>query len=128
MTRYCSVGRLPSAEGVEPLVIHGRVQHARGDYGAVVVIECDEAAVEGAVVQRVEQEAVRRHELLTCGYRYPRSAEACREQGGDVNVHEIADAAMAGKKYPKPQFFCCWTFEFRFVRALVLPWTWLHSD
>ena len=49
-------GDLPPVEGVEPLVVRGRVQHARGDHDAVAVVERDEAAVEGSVVQRVEQE------------------------------------------------------------------------
>lgn len=49
-------GDLPPVEGVEPLVVRGRVRHARGDHDAVAVVERDEAAVEGSVVQRVEQE------------------------------------------------------------------------
>ena len=46
-------GNLPPVEGIEPLVIRGRVRHARGDYDAVAIVERDEATVEGAVVQRV---------------------------------------------------------------------------
>lgn len=57
-------GDLPPVEGVEPQVVRGRVWHARGDHDAVAVVKRDEAAVKGAVVQRVEQEAVRRHEAL----------------------------------------------------------------
>ena len=41
-------GDLPPAEGVEPLVVCGRVRHARGDHDPVAVVERDEAAVEGA--------------------------------------------------------------------------------
>ena len=57
-------GDLPPVEGVEPPVVRGSVRHTRGDHDAVAVVERDEAAVEGAVVKRVEQETVRRHEAL----------------------------------------------------------------
>ena len=40
-------GDLSPVEGVEPLVVRGRVRHALGDHNAVAVVECDEAAVEG---------------------------------------------------------------------------------
>ena len=73
-------GDLPPVEGVEPQVVRGRVWHARGDHDAVAVVKRDEAAVKGAVVQRVEQEAVRRHEALArCG-RCPQLDVARREQ------------------------------------------------
>lgn len=49
---------LPASEGVEPLVVGGSVRHVRGDYDAIAVIERYEAAVEGTVVERVEQEPV----------------------------------------------------------------------
>ena len=48
-------GDLPPVEGVEPPVVRGRVRHVRGDHDAVAVIERDEATVEGAIMQRVEQ-------------------------------------------------------------------------
>lgn len=93
MIRYSLV------EGVEPLVVRGRVRHARGYHDAVAVIERYETAVEGAVVQCVEQEAVRRHEALArCG-RSPRLDVARREQGGNVDALETAGAAIVGKKH-----------------------------
>ena len=49
-------GDLPPVEGVEPLVVRGRVRHARGDHDAVAVVECDEAAVEGT--EGARQDAV----------------------------------------------------------------------
>lgn len=91
-------GDLPPVEGVEPLVVRGRVRHARGDHNAVAVVERDEAAVEGAVVQRVEQKAVRRHEALARRGRRPRLDVARREQGGNVDARETAGAAVVGKK------------------------------
>lgn len=75
-------GDLPLVEGVEPLVVRGRVRHARGDHDAVVVIERYETTVEGAVVKRVEQEAVRRHEALARRCCCPRLDVARRGQGG----------------------------------------------
>ena len=92
-------GDLPPVEGVEPLVVRGRVWHARGDHDAVAVVERDEAAVEGAVVQRVEQKAVRRHESLTRRGSRPRLNVACREQGGNVDARETAGAAVVGKEH-----------------------------
>ena len=49
-----------AGEGVKPAVVGGRMLHMWGDHDAIVIIECAETSVEGAVVQRVEQEAVRR--------------------------------------------------------------------
>ena len=92
-------GDLPPVEGVEPLVIRGRVRHARGDHDAVAVVNRDEAAVEGAVVQRVEQKAVRRHEALARRGRRPRLDVARREQGGNVNACEAAGAPVVGEKH-----------------------------
>lgn len=92
-------GDLPPVEGVEPLVVRGRVRHTRGDHDAVAVVERDEAAVEGAVVQRVEQKAVRRHETLARRGRRPRLDVARREQGGNVDARDTAGAAVVGKKH-----------------------------
>lgn len=75
------------------------MRHARGDHDAVAVVECDEAAVEGAVVQRVEQKAVRRHEALARRGRRPRLDVARREQGGNVDAREAAGATVVGKKH-----------------------------
>ena len=91
-------GDLPPVEGVEPLVVRGRVRHARGEHDVVAVVERDEAAVEGAVVQRVEQKAVRRHEALARRGRRPRLDVTRREQGGNVDARETAGAAVVGKK------------------------------
>ena len=92
-------GDLPPVEGVEPLVVRGRVRHARGDHDAVAVVERDEAAVEGAVVQRVQQKAVRRQEALARRGHRPRLDVARREQGGNVDARETAGAAIVGKKH-----------------------------
>ena len=46
----------------------------------VAVVECDEATVEGSVVQCVEQKAVRRHEALARRRRRPRLDVARCEQ------------------------------------------------
>lgn len=79
-------GSLPPVEGVEPLVVHGRVRHARGDHDAVAVVERDEVAVERAVVKCVEQEAVRRHEALARRSRRPQLDVACRDGYRNVCV------------------------------------------
>ena len=79
-------GDLPPVEDVEPLVVRGRARHARGDHDAVAVVERDEAAVEGAVVQRVEQKAVRRHEALTRRRHRPRLDVARRDGFRNVCV------------------------------------------
>ena len=92
-------GDLPPVEDVEPLVVRGRVRHARGDHDAVVVVERDEATVEGTVVQRVEQKAVRRHEALARRGRCPRLDVARREQGGNVDARETAGAPVVGKEH-----------------------------
>ena len=92
-------GDLPPVEGVEPPVARGSVRHARGDHDAVAFVERDEAAVEGAVVKRVEQKAVRRHESLARRGRRPRLDVACREQGGNVDARETAGAAVVGKEH-----------------------------
>ena len=65
----------------------------------VAVIERDEAAVEGSVVQGVEQKAVRRHEALARRGCRPRLDVARREQGGNVDARETAGAAVVGKKH-----------------------------
>lgn len=92
-------GDLHPVEGIEPLVVCGRVRHTRGDHDAVAVVERDEAAVEGTVVKRVEQKAVRRHESLARRGRCPRLDVARREQGGNVDARETAGTAVVGKKY-----------------------------
>ena len=92
-------GDLPPVEGVEPLVVRGRVRHARGDHDAVAVVERDEAAVEGVVVQRVEQKAVRQHEAPARRRRCPRLDVARREQGRNVDARETAGASIVGKKH-----------------------------
>ena len=51
-------GDLPPVEGVEPLVVRGRVRHARGVHDAVAVVERDEAAVEG-IEENGEQPVIR---------------------------------------------------------------------
>lgn len=81
-------GDLPPVEGVEPLVVRGCVRHARGDHDAVAVVERDEAAVEGAVVQRVEQEAVRRHEAPARRGRRPRLDVARRDRCRNVCAYK----------------------------------------
>ena len=81
-------GNLPPVEGVEPLVVCGRVRHARGDHDAVAVVERDEAAVEGAVVQRVEQKTVRRHEALARSGRRPRLDVARRDRCRNVCAYK----------------------------------------
>ena len=75
------------------------MRHARGDHDAVAVVERDEAAVERAVVQRVEQKTVRRHEALARRGRRPRLDVARREQGGNVDARETAGAAIVGKEH-----------------------------
>ena len=75
------------------------MRYARGDHDAIVVVECDEAAVKGAVVKRVEQQAVRRHEALARRGRRSRLDVAYREQGGNVDVRETAGTAVVGKKH-----------------------------
>ena len=70
------------------------MRHARGDHDAVAVVECDETAVEGAVMQRVEQEAVRRHESLARSGCRPRLDVARHEQGGNVDACETASATV----------------------------------
>ena len=97
-------GNLPPVEGVEPLVVRGRVRHARGDHDAEAVVERDEAAVEGAVVRGVEQKAVRRHEALARRGRRPRLDVARCEQGGDVDAREAAGASVVGEKYAAEVF------------------------
>lgn len=92
-------GDLPPVEGVEPLVVHGRVRHARGDHDAVAVVKRDEAAVERAVVQRVQQKAVRRHEALARRGRRPRLDVTRCEQGGNVDAREAAGSPVVGKKH-----------------------------
>ena len=75
------------------------MRHAQGDYDAVAVVGRDEIAVEGSVVKRVEQEAVRRHKALARRGRCPWLDVACRGQGGDVDARETAGAAIVGKKH-----------------------------
>lgn len=58
----------------------------RGDYDPVAVVKPDEATVEGAVMQCVEQEAVRRHEALARRGRRPRLDVTRREQGGNIDA------------------------------------------
>ena len=92
-------GDPPPVQGVDPLVVRGRVRHTRGDHDAVAVVERDEAAVEGAVVKRVERKAVRRHGALARRGRRPRLDVARREQGGNVDAREAAGATIVGKKH-----------------------------
>ena len=112
-------GDPPPVEGIEPLVVRGRVRHARGDHDAVAVLERDEAAVEGAVVKCVEQKAVRRHESLARRGRHPRLDMARREQGGNVDAREIAGASVVGKKH---------AVEVILVDARANPFDALHPE
>ena len=91
-------GDLPPVEGIEPPVVRERVRHAQGDYDAVAVVGRDGIVVEGSVVKRVEQKAVRRHEALARRGRRPWLDVARRGQGGDVNARETAGAAIVGKR------------------------------
>ena len=64
------------------------VRHVRGDHDAAAVVERDEPRSEGAVVQRVEQEAVRRHEALVLGVAADHGLMWLAEQGGNVDARE----------------------------------------
>ena len=101
----------------------------RGDHDAVAVVECDEAAVEGVVVQRVEQKAVRQHEAAARRGRRPRLDVARREQlsgRAKPSTVSISEAPVLSSSGSRTFFPCNLRAEYRETLPYLCPMALLN--